>query len=122
MLGKLSISKYKSGLKINRFFFIVPDLDGQHDRKFFRDDYAYLQETRSFYKVHSSAKTWVDAKRLCALEGSKLFYPDDLNEVNVVLSYLDRKQPATPTVFVGISSRLAKGVFLTVDGEFLLIL
>ncbi|CAH2073664.1 unnamed protein product, partial [Iphiclides podalirius] len=89
---------------------------GQPQAKLFRSDYKYLEETRSFYKIHTLAKTWDNAKRRCSLEGARLFYPEDQSEVDAVVAYLNETQPSFRTIFVGISSKLAKGVFTTVDG------
>ncbi|KPI91593.1 Hemolymph lipopolysaccharide-binding protein [Papilio xuthus] len=92
------------------------EVDGQPQIKHFRDDYKYLEGTSSFYKIHTIQKTWEQAKKRCALEGATLFYPEDQNEVDVVLAHLKETQPMYAWIFVGISSKLAKGVFTTVDG------
>ncbi|CAG4989006.1 unnamed protein product [Parnassius apollo] len=89
---------------------------GQPQVKFFRDDYKYLETTRSFYKVHTIHRTWENAKRKCEMEDASLFYPKDQKEADVVLTYLKETQPSYPWVFIGISSKLAKGVFKTIDG------
>ncbi|KPI91592.1 Hemolymph lipopolysaccharide-binding protein [Papilio xuthus] len=90
--------------------------DGQQQNKFFRKDYKYMEETRSFYKIHTMYRSWEKAKAKCALEGARLFYAEDENEVDVVLDHLNNTQPTFGWVYVGISSHLAKGVFKTIDG------
>ncbi|XP_068629452.1 macrophage mannose receptor 1-like [Battus philenor] len=89
---------------------------GQQAIKHFRDDYKYLEATQSFYKIHTIHKTWESAKRKCSLEGAMLFYPEDQNEADQVLSYMKETQPQFAWVFIGVSSKLAKGVFKSVDG------
>lgn len=76
-----------------------------------------MEDTSSFYKIHTIHKTWDQAKKRCALEGATLFYPEDQNEADVVLAHMNETQPLFGWVFVGISSKLAKGVFKTVDGK-----
>ncbi|CAK1581778.1 unnamed protein product [Parnassius mnemosyne] len=96
--------------------FVLEFTYAQPQVKFFRDDYKYLEDTRSFYKVHTIHRTWENATRRCALEGASLFYPEDQNEADVVLTHLKETQPSYQWVFIGISSKLAKGVFKTIDG------
>lgn len=62
-------------------------------------------------------RSWEKAKTKCSLEGAKLFYAEDENEVDMVLADLNNTHPIIGWVYVGISSHLAKGVFKTVDGE-----
>ncbi|XP_013145994.1 PREDICTED: uncharacterized protein LOC106109137 [Papilio polytes] len=90
--------------------------DGQQKNHFFRDDYKYMEETKSFYKIHTMYRSWEKAKTKCSLEGAKLFYAEDENEVDMVLADLNNTHPIIGWVYVGISSHLAKGVFKTVDG------
>ncbi|XP_023935049.1 macrophage mannose receptor 1 isoform X2 [Bicyclus anynana] len=87
----------------------------QANVKFFRKDYYYLKEVRSFYKIHTLHKTWDDAKVQCEMEGAKLFYPDDDDEVTAVIDYWNSTQPFS-WIFVGISTPNVKEVFETVDG------
>lgn len=76
-----------------------------------------MEETKSFYKVHTLTKTWDNAKRRCALEGARFWYPEDQSEADAVLGYMNETQPTFNAIFVGISSKLAKGVFKTIDGK-----
>ncbi|XP_013180421.1 PREDICTED: C-type mannose receptor 2-like [Papilio xuthus] len=98
------------------YFKSILYVDGQQQNKFFRKDYKYMEETRSFYKIHTMYRSWEKAKAKCALEGARLFYAEDENEVDVVLDHLNNTQPTFGWVYVGISSHLAKGVFKTIDG------
>ncbi|KAF9790180.1 hypothetical protein SFRURICE_010840 [Spodoptera frugiperda] len=90
--------------------------DGQRDKKFFRKDYKYLEAVEGFYKIHTLHKTWPEAKRVCALEGASLFYPENDDEAHAVLSFWNATQPYR-WVYVGISDLIVKGVFETIDGE-----
>lgn len=54
---------------------------------------------------------------MCEMEGATLFYPDDDDEANSVISFWNETQPFS-WVFVGISSPNVKRVFETVDGKF----
>ncbi|XP_031768374.2 macrophage mannose receptor 1-like isoform X2 [Galleria mellonella] len=88
---------------------------GQRDKKFFRKDYKYLEDTESFYKIHTISKSWQDARKTCKLEGASLFYPVDEAESNSVIKMWTSEQ-AFEQVFIGISSLLVKGAFITIDG------
>ncbi|CAH2086311.1 unnamed protein product [Euphydryas editha] len=81
---------------------------------FFRKDYKYIEETKSFYKIHTLHRTWQDAKEKCAMEGATLFYPDDDDEVNAVISYWNETQPFA-WVYIGVSTPNVRQVFETVD-------
>ncbi|KAM3963156.1 C-type lectin 10 [Aphomia sociella] len=94
---------------------ILPFTYGQRDKKFFRNDYKYVEETQSFYKFHTLSRNWQDARRLCKLEGASLFYPSDEKEAKAVINIWKDSQPQE-YVLIGISSTLAKGVFITIDG------
>lgn len=71
----------------------------------------------NFYKIHTIHRTWAQAKARCAMEGAKLFYPQDANESEGVLSFLTETQPFKEVV-IGISDTLSTGVYETIDGEF----
>ncbi|KPJ19048.1 Hemolymph lipopolysaccharide-binding protein [Papilio machaon] len=85
--------------------------------KFFRNDYKYLGHKDSFYKAHPTPRQWESARRKCIMEGASLFYPEDGVEVHEVNRYLNQTQPWFQYMFIGISTRLANGVYMTVDGE-----
>ncbi|CAD0196873.1 unnamed protein product [Chrysodeixis includens] len=95
--------------------FCEPFIDGQRDKKFFRKDYTYLEASESFYKVHTLHKTWAEAKKACRAEGTTLFYPENEQEANAVVSFWNSTQPFQ-FIYIGISDLVAKGVFETVDG------
>lgn len=71
----------------------------------------------NFYKIHTVQRTWGDAKVRCALEGAQLFYPQDANEAEAVISFATETQPLS-WIFVGIRKSIAKDEFETIDGEF----
>ncbi|XP_021181291.3 C-type mannose receptor 2 [Helicoverpa armigera] len=87
----------------------------QRNKKFFRKDYSFLEDTESFYKFHTLPKTWPEAKKLCALEGASLFYPQNDHEAHIVISYWNATQPHH-AILLGISDLIVKGVFETIDG------
>ncbi|XP_013146066.1 PREDICTED: C-type mannose receptor 2-like [Papilio polytes] len=89
---------------------------GQPELHYFRSDYKHVDGTRSYYKIHAKEKTWKDAKVRCALEGAKLFYPENYVEVNAIIRHINETNPNIDSIFVGISSPLTKGVFIGVDG------
>lgn len=103
--------------------FIAPNfsvLDGQAHQKFFRKDYTFLEDAQGFYKIHTIHKTWQDAKKQCQMEGASLFYAEDEIEADAVQSLWNRTQPQFAWVYVGISDLLAKGVFETIDGQYII--
>ncbi|XP_072944258.1 uncharacterized protein [Epargyreus clarus] len=89
----------------------------QVEHKFFRRDYAYIDDTGSFYKVHTLHKTWEEAKIKCELEGASLFYPEDDDEAAAVISYWNVTQPLFQWVFIGVADWNVKEVFETIDGR-----
>lgn len=95
-------------------------LDGQAHQKFFRKDYTFLEDAQGFYKIHTIHKTWQDAKKQCQMEGASLFYAEDEIEADAVQSLWNRTQPQFAWVYVGISDLLAKGVFETIDGQYII--
>ncbi|KAJ8725868.1 hypothetical protein PYW08_004051 [Mythimna loreyi] len=101
------------------FFLVIytfSDLSyGQKDKKFFRKDYTYIESVQSFYKIHSVAKTFNNAKQMCAQEGAMLYYAENVEEMNAVASFWNRTQPNLPWVFVGLTDQMAEGFFETVD-------
>ncbi|RVE55020.1 hypothetical protein evm_000439 [Chilo suppressalis] len=90
-------------------------LNAQRDKKFFRNDYTYLEETDSFYKVHKIRKTWQDAKYVCDMEGATFFYPQDETEANVVLEFWKKTQNLN-YFYIGVADLVVEGVFVTTDG------
>lgn len=84
--------------------------------KFFRKDYVYLEATRAFYKIQTIHKTWDDAKAKCEMEGARMFYPDDEDEVAAVVDHWNKTQPFR-WIFIGVSTPNVKEVFETVDGK-----
>lgn len=90
---------------------------GQRDLLFFRKDYAYLVGPESFYKIHTIHRTWAEAKKMCAMEGATMFYPENEAEANAVIEFWNKTQPFS-WVNIGVSDSLAKGVFETIDGKF----
>ncbi|XP_068629370.1 macrophage mannose receptor 1-like [Battus philenor] len=82
---------------------------------FFRDDYHYIENLNSFYKIHTIQKTWKEAMERCDLEGAFLFYPETHEEVDLVTRYWNETQPFD-IIYIGISDLAAKEVYTTVDG------
>ncbi|XP_014370527.2 C-type mannose receptor 2 isoform X3 [Papilio machaon] len=96
---------------------VLQATDGQKQEKHFRDDYTYLEETNSFYKIHMMPRSWENAKKRCLLEGATLFFPELSIEADVVLDHLKKTLSLSASIHVGISSLLTKGVFITVSGD-----
>ncbi|CAG4910852.1 unnamed protein product [Colias eurytheme] len=88
---------------------------GQPRMKFFRKDYHFIESTGSFYKIQTIHKNWDKAKEKCEMEGATLFYPDDDDEAEAVLSFWNETQPFS-WVFIGVSALNVPEVFETVDG------
>lgn len=65
--------------------------------------------------MHSTARTFADAKRMCALEGASLYYAENADEVNAVATFWSGNQPSIPWVFVGLTDEMAEGLFETID-------
>lgn len=87
---------------------------GQAQKKFFRKDYTFLEETQSFYKFFSIAKTYQEAVTTCGRQGATLFYAEDKRELDAVAKFWTQPRDH---IFIGISSLISKGVFASVDGR-----
>ncbi|KAJ8722596.1 hypothetical protein PYW07_003776 [Mythimna separata] len=99
-------------------YFLSDVSHGQRDKKFFRDDYHYIEATDSFYKIHGSKQNnWHQAKRLCALEGASLFYAENEEEAKAVISFWNTTQPQVPSINVGLHDIETEGIFETIDGK-----
>ena len=96
--------------------------DGQKDKKFFRNDYHYLETTDSFFKISPLPKTFAEAKRACSLEGAILWHPKNQDEADAVISYWNSTQPTWWQLNVGLSDLLVRGRFETIDGKFKLLI
>ena len=106
----------------NKIITVLLFVDEQIQPEPFRDDYNYIEAVKSFYKYHRTPKNWRDAKRVCAQEGTSLFYPENSDEANAVISFWKPYQTNTPIddswVFVGISDIISEGEFETIDGKY----
>ncbi|KAJ8722470.1 hypothetical protein PYW07_003650 [Mythimna separata] len=98
-------------------YFLSDFAYGQRDKKFFRTDYNYIETTQGFYKIHTTKQTWAGANRVCALEGASLFYAENRDEANAVISWWKTVQPNVKFAFVGISDIITEGKFETIDGR-----
>lgn len=107
-----------NNLYLLHFTYLNLFLDCQVSKRFFRKDYTYLLSTDNFYKIHTVPRTWGEAKVRCALEGAKLFYPQDANEAEAVIRLSTETQPFN-WMFVGFTKAIAKEVFETIDGQLL---
>ncbi|XP_014370346.2 macrophage mannose receptor 1-like [Papilio machaon] len=95
--------------------FIFTNVFSQTDKNFFRDDYKFIEDSHSFYKIHITTRTWKEARKRCELEGASLFYPEDVEEVESVITFWNKTQSFN-TVYIGISDLMANEVYITVDG------
>ncbi|XP_013146067.1 PREDICTED: macrophage mannose receptor 1-like [Papilio polytes] len=95
--------------------FILTNVFSQADKNFFREDYKYIEDRRSFYKIHTMARTWEEAKKRCKLEGATLFYPEDQYEVESITAYWNITHGFN-TIYIGVSDLVANEVYRTVDG------
>ncbi|KAJ2937902.1 hypothetical protein O0L34_g18725 [Tuta absoluta] len=93
--------------------------NGQQDKKFFRNDYTYLDATKSFYKLHTVFRTWEEANKRCLMEGASLFYAENDQEASEVIDFWNKTQ-AYDKIYVGITDLVLKDNFQTVDGKSIL--
>ena len=106
---------YFFGLSFTIFVFS----DGHRGKKFFRDDYNYIEAVESFYKIHMKQQNFTDAKRMCALEGASLFYAQNDDEAHAVIEFWNKTHPSGDwTVFVGLTDVMTEGEFETIDGTY----
>lgn len=67
-----------------------------------------------------SPKPWRDAKLMCDQEVSSLFYPENTDEANAVISFWklhqNSTQPNDTWLYVGMSDIISEGVYETVKG------
>ncbi|KAJ8722602.1 hypothetical protein PYW07_003782 [Mythimna separata] len=91
--------------------------DGQDANTLYRKDYRYMENEESYYKIHTSPKTWAKAKQTCELEDATLWHPDNNAEAQAVISYWKTTQPHIRWVYVGLTDEETEGVFKTLDGK-----
>uniref|UniRef100_A0A2A4JYM9 C-type lectin domain-containing protein n=1 Tax=Heliothis virescens TaxID=7102 RepID=A0A2A4JYM9_HELVI len=82
-----------------------------------RQDYTYIEATQGFYKFHKDPLPWLEARRMCALEGASLFHPKNEAEAKEALLLWKNTAPAKKWIYSGLSDLISEGTFVTVNGE-----
>ncbi|CAH0701709.1 unnamed protein product [Spodoptera exigua] len=83
----------------------------------FRSDYTYIAKQKSFYKVHQQPETWLEAKRICALEDATLFHPENAKEAKDVKSFISNSMPWITVIQTSLNDIDIEGYFQTIDGR-----
>ncbi|XP_013180701.1 PREDICTED: macrophage mannose receptor 1-like isoform X2 [Papilio xuthus] len=96
------------------FCFTITNIFSQISGNFFREDYKFIEDNRSFYKIHTISRTWKEARKMCELEGATLFYPEDQYEVESITNYWNETHSFN-VIYIGVSDLVAKEVYATVD-------
>ncbi|XP_047021231.1 uncharacterized protein LOC124631102 isoform X1 [Helicoverpa zea] len=98
-------------------YFLSDFSHGQRDKKFFRQDYTYLEAGDGFYRMQRLPRTWFKAKVMCAQEGSSLFFPESNAEAEAVLAFWQHWSDEIDRTLLGMSDLLVNGEFVTLNGK-----
>lgn len=86
---------------------------------FFRKDYNYVGRQEAFYKLHTDAKTWPQARLWCAREGASLAYPETQSEATLLTSYMSQylTKKETSNMWLGAHDLFYDGIFVNFQGK-----
>ncbi|XP_072943531.1 uncharacterized protein [Epargyreus clarus] len=92
-------------------------LHGQCEKKIFRKDYVYKEDTNNFYKINTLYKTWSEAKKDCMMDRATLFYPEDEKEATSIIAFWNKRQSRLQKMWIGVADWIIKESYQTVDGK-----
>lgn len=69
-----------------------------------------------YYKFHPEARTWAEAKKICAEEGAHLLVLNHEHEVKLVREMFPRYPGAGGYAFVGFHDQHTEGQYITMFG------
>ncbi|XP_022819535.1 C-type mannose receptor 2-like isoform X2 [Spodoptera litura] len=95
--------------------YVITETSGQEIA--FRSDYTYIAEQETFYKIHLTPLSWLEAKRICALEDAILFHPENVVESEAVFSFMKNATPWIHEIYVSLNDIDVEGMFQTIDGK-----
>ncbi|XP_023947934.2 uncharacterized protein LOC112052920 [Bicyclus anynana] len=113
LLYKFNYILRKRGSKFANFHELVTDTKRPH----FRHDYRYEQAFHAFYKLHPEAVDWHQSRIRCEAEGTELFVPDDLDEVDSIRLLIVPILTKYEGVYVGIHDLYSERTFITIKGN-----
>ncbi|XP_045489259.1 uncharacterized protein LOC110997860, partial [Pieris rapae] len=90
-------------------------LDSQRPQ--FRDDYRYEKVFQVFYKLHTEAVNWYQARIRCEAEGSQLIVPHSLDEADSIPLLIAPILTKYEGVYVGMHDLYSERSFVTVKGS-----
>ncbi|XP_049774330.1 hemolymph lipopolysaccharide-binding protein-like [Schistocerca cancellata] len=70
-----------------------------------------------YYKIHTTLKTWSDARKTCADEGGHLLILNSDAEASVAKQLFSRHKQISAWAFIGFHDKITEGTYITVFGE-----
>ncbi|CAG4921754.1 unnamed protein product [Colias eurytheme] len=89
----------------------------ESQRPKFRDDYRYEKAFDAFYKLHTEAVDWYQARIRCEAEGSQLIVPDSLDEADSIPLLIAPILTRYEGVYVGMHDLYSERSFVTITGS-----
>ncbi|XP_059062351.1 secretory phospholipase A2 receptor-like [Achroia grisella] len=83
----------------------------------FRMDYMWAQSFKTFYRLHDMATNWHQARQICEVEGTSLFVPDNLDEMENLKLLISNMKAHYTAIFIGIHDQYASGDYVNLKGE-----
>ncbi|XP_045530117.1 uncharacterized protein LOC123717905 [Pieris brassicae] len=83
----------------------------------FRDDYRYEKVFKVFYKLHTEAVNWYQARIRCEAEGSQLIVPHSLDEADSIPLLIAPILTKYEGVYIGIHDLYSERSFVTIKGS-----
>ncbi|XP_038209059.1 uncharacterized protein LOC119830214 [Zerene cesonia] len=107
----------KRGSKISVLLTFVWVFRTESERPKFRDDYRYEKAFDAFYKLHTEAVDWYQARIRCEAEGSQLIVPDSLDEADSIPLLIAPILTRYEGVYVGMHDLYSERSFVTITGS-----
>nr|BAG54785.1 low-expression lectin 2 [Bombyx mori] len=83
----------------------------------FRMDYMWAQMFKTYYRLNDLATNWDQARQICEAEGTYLFIPDSLDEMESFKLLMSNMKAQYTGIFMGLHDKFSDGNFVTLKGE-----
>lgn len=81
-------------------------------------DYMWAQMFKTYYRLNDLATNWDQARQICEAEGTYLFIPDSLDEMESFKLLMSNMKAQYTGIFMGLHDKFSDGNFVTLKGMF----